>query len=80
LPPETLVLIQLANLPPVSTKPSANLMLVTTGGKIATSINDTSGKFATVNTGVVDTDGKVATGVNDILGKFVTSVNTTVGK
>ncbi len=55
-------------------------MLVTTGGKIATSINDTSGKFATVNTGVVDTDGKVATGVNDILGKFVTSVNTTVGK
>jgi hypothetical protein len=50
------LLIPVANLPPVSTIPKANLPLVsTTRWQFATSNNDTSGKFAT---GVNDTSGK----------------------
>jgi hypothetical protein len=53
-------------LPPVSTIPAANFAtsftsVVDTGGKFATVVNDTSGKFA---------DGvKIATGINDTGGK-----------
>jgi hypothetical protein len=50
-----------ANFPPVSTTPAANLStsfvsVVGTGGKFAAGINDTGGKYAT--------------GVNDAGGKF----------
>ncbi len=48
-------------------------MLLKTGGKFATGVNDTSAKFATgVN--------NIATGINDTGDKFDTGVNDTEGK
>jgi hypothetical protein len=66
-------------LPPVSTTPAANFAtifpcVVYTGGKFASGVNDTGGKFANLpicqfTTGINDAGGKFATGVNDTGGK-----------
>jgi hypothetical protein len=81
-----------ANLPPVSLTPVANCHRChwhRAGGNFASSIVDTSGKFAPVSTalaklvakfagGVIDT-GKFAAGVVDTGGNFATGVVDTGG-
>jgi hypothetical protein len=76
----------LMHLPLVSTIPAANFSTIfasvfDTGGKFATGVNDTGGKFFHhFRYSVVDTGGKFATGVNDTGGKFSTGVNDAGGK